>query len=81
MLTDVLIILMFDLIFMINFITLSCNDRNVFRTYKKVWMVNFGVLLYILFFFKFDCLIVKLKERATLYQVNLFGERLLCMLS
>ena len=32
-------------------------------------------------FFKFDCLIVKLKERATLYQVNLFGERLLCMLS
>ena len=51
MLMDELTILMFDLIFVINFITLSCNDRNIFWIYKKVWMVNFGVLLHILFNF------------------------------
>ena len=78
MLTDVLIILIFDLIFMINFITLSCNDRNVFRTYKKVWMVNFGVLLYPLFICLCDC---KQGTQYTVYTVGLFGEWLLCMLT
>ena len=67
-LTDVSIILTFDLIFMISCITLCCSDRNLFLDGQfRCLVVSSDYLEH--------------RNTYTLFSVGLFGEWLLCMLS
>ena len=73
---DLLILLTYDLIFMINNIVLPyLVMTEPFSGYTTIH--GWSILVFCLF----ACVIVELKVRETLYKVGLFGGWLFCMLS